>query len=239
MKLVVCNDDVERADIIIAGLTDICSKTGISVSSCTSKKLLKVMKEELFDYNIVILTMHYPLILKNGIEIGKLINEEYPHCQIIYCVSDYDAIPRIYEVEHCYLFREQDLEIWVDKAIDKAIAKCENNGDKHYMEFMYERKPVVLSQSAINYIEREQRVVSIHTDTKKYQIYSSIKEIVDQLDDNFVRCQGGFIVNLDKIIGISSSEIQMMSGEMIPVGKTYKEKFRAAYRDYIKKNQKA
>ena len=239
MKLVVCNDDKERVDAIIAGLTDICSKTGISVSDSTSKKLLKEMEEELFDYNIVILTMHYSLILKDGIQIGKMINAAYPNCQIIYCVSDYDAIPSVYEVEHCYLFREQALEIWIDKAIGKAIAKCENNGDKHYMEFMYERKPVVLSQSAINYIEREQRLVSIHTDTKKYQIYSSIKEIADQLDDNFVRCQGGFIVNLDKIIGISSSEIQMASGEMIPVGKTYKEKFRTAYRDYIKKNNKA
>ena len=239
MKLVVCNDDKERTDIIITGLTDICSKTGISVNSCTSKKLLQLMEEELYDYNIVILTMHYSLILKDGIQIGKLINERYPHCQVIYCVSDYDAIPRVYEVEHCYLFREQDSEIWIDKAIDKAIAKCEKNCDKHYIEFMYERKPVVLSQSAINYIEREQRVLSIHTDAKKYQLYSSIKEIVDQLDDNFTRCQGGFIVNLDRIVGVSSSEIQMVSGDMIPVGKTYKEKFRAVYRDYIKKNNKA
>ena len=236
MKLMICGDDAESVTYIQNCVREFCEKSGIEMISGSSKQLIKEMDDNLFCYDIVILNVENSIINLNGVTLGKMINEKYPCCQIIFCVDDYNCIPEFYEVEHCFLLSQRDVKAWGDKAMNKALSKINENGSRHYIEFMFERKPVILSQALINYIEREQRVVNIHTDAKKYQIYTSIKEIADQLDDDFVRCQGGFIVNLRCIESVSAAGILMSSGTIIPVGKTYKEKFRSAYKEYIEKH---
>lgn len=235
MKAVLISDKTEDVKDISGYLAEICSDKGIEILTTAAKQINKEIESNIYNYDVAILNIYKLADGLSGLKLGKAINEKYPHCQIICCVEEYDCIPDVYEVEHCFLFRKKDFKKWADKAVDKAVNKCRENGEKHYIEFMYERRPVVISQSSIKYIERERRIVNVHTDTKKYQIYVSIREFASQLDYNFVRCQGGFIVNLEYIDSINSSGIHMKSGEVIPVGKTYRDSFKTAYKDYIKR----
>ena len=44
-----------------------------------------------------------------------------------------------------------------------------------------------------------------YTDTREYQIYSSLSKISELLPNNFIRCHKSYIININKITNIQAS----------------------------------
>lgn len=53
-----------------------------------------------------------------------------------------------------------------------------------------------------------------------------------QLPDQFQRCYGSYVVNLEKVVAIGKEELELVDSIKLPMGKTYFEKFREAYMKY-------
>ena len=203
MKMAVCCDEMSSIDEIKKMLCNACEKNKIHVDFCNSHALFDDIEQENFDYDIVILDMHYRGIKMDGIGIGSKLNRIYPYCQIIYLVDDYDCIPKIYELKHCYLMRKADVEFWIDTALKIAVDNCSCHYVKGYLELVQNRRKIVLSQTAVTYIERKDRMVVVWTDGSFYEIYSSIREMSTRLSPTFSRCHGSFIVNMSYILQTS------------------------------------
>ncbi len=236
MKLMMCFDDKLFANSIETILKKKYPLQISKVKQCRVEELIKSINKHEFDYNILFLDMCYESAGPDGIQIGMLINKLLPDCTIMYFVDDYNEIPQIYDVTHYCLCKKTDAQAWLDHFISRLIKDNEERLKNQYLELVYRRRHIIICQVDVQYIERKNRMIEVHTCNKVYSVYSSIKKMYEQLNSLFERCHGSFIVNTRYVKKVDGNEIVLQSGTIIPLGETYKKKFESGYRSYVRDN---
>ncbi len=90
-----------------------------------------------------------------------------------------------------------------------------------------------VSLKSIRYIETYNRNLMFHTESENIICYKSMKEVEKQLaDKGFVRCHTSYIVNLFYVKGIKKLDIELMTGETIPVSQPKRKEFMERLADY-------
>ena len=87
----------------------------------------------------------------------------------------------------------------------------------------------IIKQDSIQYIQKYGMKTVFHTDTREYETYSSFKTILLQLSSHFMQCHKSYIVNLDKIVSIDTSNKIILLNNCGPdnkcfIGPKYKSK---------------
>ena len=106
-----------------------------------------------------------------------------------------------------------------------------NNGnrDRILIKSNYQLVPVSLND--ILFIKSLSDYVIIKTTNGKYITLSTMKDMAKSLpDEHFVRSHRSFIVNMDKIVSVKGSTIELRDDEMrysVPIGRGY-EKYNKA-----------
>lgn len=78
----------------------------------------------------------------------------------------------------------------------------------------------------IQYIEGLSEYVKIHTMDKSFITLLALKDLIDQLPaDQFVRIHKSFIVSLAQIQSYNHSQVILMKGKELPIGRAYKDEF--------------
>ncbi|MFN8397914.1 MAG: LytTR family DNA-binding domain-containing protein [Bacteroidia bacterium] len=81
-----------------------------------------------------------------------------------------------------------------------------------------------LELSRIQLVEAMADYVRIHCQERRYTVYGSMKSIMDQLPEwRFARVHRSFIVNLAQVDRVSRSSFQLLNGQTIPIGITYRK----------------
>ncbi len=76
----------------------------------------------------------------------------------------------------------------------------------------------------IAYVEAMQHNVIYHlADGREVEIYATFANAAEEIlkESRFIRCHRSFIVNMDKIVSITRSEITMQDKQIIPVSRLY------------------
>ncbi len=90
-----------------------------------------------------------------------------------------------------------------------------------------------VSLKSIRYIETYNRNLMFHTENENIICYKSMKEVEKQLQDkSFVRCHTSYIVNLFYVKGIKKLDIELITGETIPVSQPKRKEFMERLADY-------
>lgn len=90
-----------------------------------------------------------------------------------------------------------------------------------------------VSLKSIRYIETYNRNLMFHTENENIICYKSMKEVEKQLADrSFVRCHTSYIVNLFYVKGIKKLDIELISGEIIPISQPKRKEFMERLADY-------
>lgn len=226
MKLLICDDEsneAEKTKSLVQKHKGI-DKTVIY----TPDELLFDLEEDFFDFDIAILDIEFHRNDINGISFGHMINEKYPACQVIYLTKITDYASDVYETEHVYFVTKQNAERTIERALDKAIKLLDSNKNR-FIEIYDKKKKKLLSQSSIQYIEKIDRLTTVHTSKEDFETYKSLLSILRELSDVFVRCHGSFIVNFNYVKKLDNEEIELDDGKIIPIGRTYKDKVIRSY----------
>lgn len=86
---------------------------------------------------------------------------------------------------------------------------------------------------SIRYIETYNRNLMFHTEQETMICYKSMKEMERELcGKGFVRCHTSYMVNLFYIKGIKKLDIELISGEIIPVSQPKRKAFMERLADY-------
>lgn len=237
MKLAVCFNDKMFVNDVKDILTGMYQEEMFDILEYNPKDIYDSICEDQFECDIAILDINYNNINENGILLGNIINEKYPSCKIIYIADDYDALPGIYDINHFCLFRKREMQSWLKHFVKRIVDEKHKCAQKDVLHIISRRRHIVISQLNIEYVERKDRFVVIHTFDKVFEIYTSIKEVSNQLGVLFGRCHGSFIVNMDCIERFDGHEVVLRSGIIIPLGKTYKGSFENRYRRFIEKGK--
>lgn len=78
----------------------------------------------------------------------------------------------------------------------------------------------------ITYISANGEYVNYHTDRKKYMVFKRLKDVEQEMKSHgFLRNHRSYIVNPDYIVAISKTEIQLKDDTMVPLSKSYRDRF--------------
>lgn len=104
---------------------------------------------------------------------------------------------------------------------------------KQIVLFKTRQKTYTLRKNDIYYIENQLKKIVIHTAIENIEVYGSMKDIEEKLDDGFYRCHRGYLVNMAHIRAYGSSSIQLTNGDNIFLSKDKYGDFENAYMTYL------
>ena len=96
-----------------------------------------------------------------------------------------------------------------------------------------DNKCTIIAEDDIEFIEKDGAKLIFHTQYRDYQIYSSFLKILDRLPSNFIRCHKSFVVNINYINTIdSSNNLVLFSNSCCEIGPKYKKEFLEVIDEY-------
>lgn len=86
---------------------------------------------------------------------------------------------------------------------------------------------------SLRYVETFNRNLLLHTEQENIICYKSMKEMEQELQDKgFVRCHTSYIVNLFYVKGVNKLEIELITGEIIPISQPKRKGFMEKLAEY-------
>ena len=173
--------------------------------------------EELINYirnnkvNVIILDIDLKSNV-SGLDLANIIRKKDKNVYIIFTTGhlEYGLIAYKYKTFD-YLAKPVTKE-----RLEDTIVRLDNNR-------------TIIKQDSIQYIQKDGMKTVFHTDTREYETYSSFKTILLQLSSHFMQCHKSYIVNLDKIVSIETSNNIILLNNSGPdnkcfIGPKYKSK---------------
>lgn len=236
MKIGICDESYESRREVIEILSKLYDEAQeITFQPYTPTEIKIDIEDMVFDCEILIMNTQYPVSGLDGVMLAKQINAVFPFCKIIYLTEDENAIKDVYETKHCYFIRKKDVAQVLESAMQKAIALVKQDTDRKSLEIICEGHHVFINRPDIIYIEKCRRTINIVTRFREYICYESLAGICKLLGDNMVRVHGGYVVNLAYITYLGVETLEVQTGMVIPIGRTYDKDVRKAYQEYWKK----
>lgn len=90
-----------------------------------------------------------------------------------------------------------------------------------------------LRPDQIVYIESVSKKLEIHTPDETVEIYGSLTQMEEKLDDRFYRCHRSYLVNLSHVRGYRGDCIVMDNGDVVFMSRARYNEFEKIYTDYI------
>lgn len=127
-----------------------------------------------------------------------------------------------------YLLKPFSFERFL-KAISKIHRIAKNNNPIFHQKYLFLRAQGVIQKVKIDnilYIEAKGSFILIHTKSNRFIGNTSLQEVLNRLDDSFIRCHKSFVVNITAIQKIMGNTIRIEE-QSITIGRTYREQLMA------------
>ena len=170
----------------------------------------------------------------DGITVARKIRGKDPYTILIF-VSAYDSYFRqLFEVEP---FR------FLDKPLDEKIfreyfllAYKRISSQNERFAFRFEKRIYQLPLREIVYFESNLRLIYIHGKDREYRFYGKLNQVQEQMEKMsryFIRIQRSYLVNYYHILSMNGREVELITGEKLPVSKEYKDRALSRYLELL------
>ena len=165
---------------------------------------------------------------ENGINIADILNQRQYIYTLIF-ISQYDTYYRkAFEVQPFWFldkpFDDDKIRLSLKKALDNIKYKYET------IDFYFAKEFYRVLIDKIIYVQSSGRTINIICiDDKVYKYYdklSSLEATLKSKKKKFIRINRSVCVNTDYVTKFTSENVQMINGEIINIGITYKAKVR-------------
>lgn len=190
----------------------------IAVSKTIAEAVAKIS-----EINIDIAVLDIEMDKENGIDLGKIINEKFPDCRIIYLTNHITYATDVYSTEHTYFVLKEDMEKNLPKAIEKAINEKEAQKNDFITVSSKDRKRI-LRICDILYCERTGRTTTIFLKDDSFVSIENLDKLYEILSEKgFTKCHKSFIVNMDKVSEIFRNKYVFESGKEVPISRSFSD----------------
>ena len=97
--------------------------------------------------------------------------------------------------------------------------------ESHCKYLKLSNNKIIIICDSICYIRKEGMKLILQADDRAYTIYSSFKNVMPNLPNNFVRCHKSYIVNINKIEHIVNNQIMLKNKNICYIGPNYQKTF--------------
>lgn len=117
----------------------------------------------------------------------------------------------------------------------EPVQKIQIDKTSNAQDFIFVKdgnKLVKVELKDILFIKGSREYVTIHTREKKIMSLQSMKNLEEELPEQFIRVHNSYIINIPAVNSISKQEVEI-ADEIIPIGITYKKNFQEKIRNYF------
>ena len=229
MNIIICDDEQKDAEHAKRVLLTCEAVNEADITIVTPQELRLMLEVGDIACDIAIMDIEYANQTFSGIDLGKELNQKLPMCQIIYLTWVLDFAPEVYETKHCYFVLKENMHRMLPRAIEKALQLYHDQEEHEVFELHEGGRTLYIRQNDIQYIERENRRLIVHTKDRDYKCYESLTKLLSKLGRAFLRCHGGYVVNYNYIEVVMRDMVRLVEGQELPIGRTYRSSFHEQY----------
>ncbi len=101
--------------------------------------------------------------------------------------------------------------------------------------FQTKSRSFSIQKNEILYVESMKRKVEIHTLRECFSVYATMKDMEEQLGEDFYSCHRGYLVNMAYVAEYNAGGIQMSNGETVYVARDKWPEFVKTYTHYLER----
>lgn len=116
----------------------------------------------------------------------------------------------------------------VKDRLEETILRLEKDLKSSNPKFIrLDNNKTIINADEINYIKKDGMKLVFCSKSRSYETYSSFNKIKSCLSENFVRCHKSFIVNINNIASVNSTDniISFSNNDICFIGLKYKKAF--------------
>ncbi len=235
IHIAICDDEKDFVANLSGLLKQYASETGKEIKITPYYDGMELI--ERYDTSIDLIFLDIQMRLLNGLRAAEHIRRMDEGVGIIFLttLTQYGLEGYKYQAANYiikpmkYVRLKAEMDQWLKKRRpeeDPAIPVSNDTGK--YKVFL----------RSLKYVETFNRSLLLHTESEDIICHKSMKEMEQILQDKgFVRCHTSYIVNLSYIKGVKKLEIELVTGEKIPVSqpkrKEFMEKLAACWEDLL------
>lgn len=233
INIAICDDETHDLNYLKNIIEKIALNNNIIINiECftNAEELLKLYERCTPEYNVIFLDMM--LGEYNGIDIGKKILNVDKSVKFIILSSSKEYVFNGYEIMAVNYILKPATEEKIKKELYRALDI--RNSNKGFYEINKGGKKQFLNLNDIYYFEINKRKINVYMDKQQLDYYEKIENVeINLLDKGFIRCHRGYVINISKIKEIYGNDITLINGEIIPIGRKYKQNLKEAVFNYL------
>lgn len=235
IHIAICDDEKE----FVANLADLLNRyaaeTGEEIKITSYYDGMELIEK--YDTTIDLIFLDIQMRLLNGLKAAGHIRRMDEKAGIIFLttLTQYGLEGYKYQAANYiikplkYVRLKAEMDQWLKKhRKDDSPAIVIANDTGRYKVFL----------SSLRYVETFNRNLLLRTEQENIICYKSMKEMEQALQDKgFIRCHTSYIVNLSYVKGVNKLEIELITGEKIPISqpkrKVFMEKLTEYWGDFL------
>lgn len=235
LKIAICDDSPQDQIYLMHILTTWAKSTGrtLEIRTFLNAEQFLFHYEEESDFQILLLDIEMGAM--NGVELAhklRIVNREI---QIVFVTGYADYIAEGYEVDALHYLLKPIRSEKLIQVMEKAVANQKKS--ERFLLLKENRESVRLPVADIIYIEVFSHCCVIHTAEGITEIKTAIARLETELGPQFVRVHRSYLVNLEFIRRIIRTEIQLESGERVPLSRRKYTEVNLAFIQYFGERQ--
>lgn len=234
-----CDDDSETVEKYSKLIKQIADKYQIEISLSTFYSGESLVFH-LSDNSCLPDIIYLDILMENldGIDVARKLRDLGCKAEIIFLSTSEDYVFDAFDVHPLHYLRKHETSEEKFEEIFLRAVKLSSvtTSDKFVYTTISGRKVIPLKD--ISHFVIWKGVITVHYGKgEKFEYWSTLKELSKQLQGKgFVRMHRSYIVNLQYISEFRRREVILKTGKIIPIGVTYEENAKKAFRNYVELN---
>ena len=241
MKIMICDDEMYIRDTLKQRLKEYYSSLDVLILSASSgEELLRLVERERGDVFCIFLDIEMEGM--DGLETARRLRAEYPALPILLLTSHTELALEGYEVQ---AFRFLAKPLRQEKLVEalRAVEKSVRTAETHKLRIAAGDREIYVDCRDISYVKSENVYLNIVTTGEESSgqehgrllMRGKLKELLTRLPE-YIFCQihRSYIVNLSHVSSFDGRNVQMDTGESLPVSGGRREAFRERMTRYLR-----
>ena len=216
LHIAICDDEKDFVQYLTDLLNQYSNETGRNIKITPYYDGMELIEK--YDPTIDLIFLDIQMKMVDGLHAAERIRQMYGLEGYKYHATNYIIKP----MKYARLKSEMDKFVERSQKEDTPSLVITNDTGKYKVPL-----------KSIRYVETYNRNLMFHTEQENVICYKSMKEVERELcDKDFVRCHTSYIVNLFYVKGIKKLDIELITGEVIPISQPKRKEFMERLTDY-------
>ena len=227
IKIGVCDDNSQDIEITIKEVNRVCEINRliyeIKVYSNAETMVADVLRDNI---EVVLLDIEMPVV--SSMEVANALMEQAPWINVIFLTNRADMVFQSLRY-HPFRFVRKD---HMREELNEALVAVEKKivSELHLVQIVKDKSAGSYRVKDIQYIESNKHYLEIHVSETVHKIRGKISECERQLSDyGFIRIHVGYLVNVRCVACLTSKEVRMENGDVLPISRQKAEQIKEKY----------